>query len=103
MIRTQSASFDPSPLARQDVMPGHALGPTWGAQRYSQTDEVVLGLFAIGLSGLLIDALLRTTSTGLFCGAVEADPRLSTLSEGTHRADRSVPNVCRTYGKARYR
>jgi taurine transport system permease protein len=30
------------------------------AQRYSQTDVVVLGLFAIGLSGLLIDALLRT-------------------------------------------
>ncbi|GAA2871730.1 putative ABC transporter, permease protein [Actinoplanes cyaneus] len=29
------------------------------AQRYSQTDVVVLGLFAIGLSGLLIDALLR--------------------------------------------
>jgi taurine transport system permease protein len=30
------------------------------AQRYSQTDVVVLGLFAIGLSGLLIDALLRS-------------------------------------------
>jgi taurine transport system permease protein len=30
------------------------------AQRYSQTDVVVLGLFAVGLSGLLIDALLRT-------------------------------------------
>lgn len=30
------------------------------AQRYSQTDVVVLGLFAIGLSGLLIDAMLRT-------------------------------------------
>ncbi|MBE1490658.1 ABC transporter permease [Plantactinospora soyae] len=29
------------------------------AQRYSQTDTVVLGLLAIGLSGLLIDALLR--------------------------------------------
>ncbi|WP_033344306.1 ABC transporter permease [Catenuloplanes japonicus] len=29
------------------------------AQRYSQTDVVVLGLFAIGISGLLIDALLR--------------------------------------------
>ncbi|GIM95011.1 putative ABC transporter, permease protein [Paractinoplanes toevensis] len=29
------------------------------AQRYSQTDVVVLGLFAIGLSGLLIDALLQ--------------------------------------------
>lgn len=29
------------------------------AQRYSQTDVVVLGLFAIGLSGLLIDAVLR--------------------------------------------
>jgi taurine transport system permease protein len=29
------------------------------AQRYSQTDVVVLGLFAVGLSGLLIDALLR--------------------------------------------
>ena len=29
------------------------------AQRYSQTDVVVLGLFAIGLSGLLIDAFLR--------------------------------------------
>jgi taurine transport system permease protein len=29
------------------------------AQRYSQTDVVVLGLFAIGLSGLAIDALLR--------------------------------------------
>jgi taurine transport system permease protein len=30
------------------------------AQRYSQTDVVVLGLFAVGFSGLLIDALLRT-------------------------------------------
>ncbi|MFG2044588.1 ABC transporter permease [Dactylosporangium sp. NPDC048998] len=30
------------------------------AQRYSQTDVVVLGLFAIGLSGLAIDAVLRT-------------------------------------------
>jgi taurine transport system permease protein len=29
------------------------------AQRYSQTDVVVLGLFAIGLSGLAIDALLQ--------------------------------------------
>ncbi|GAA2357126.1 ABC transporter permease [Dactylosporangium salmoneum] len=29
------------------------------AQRYSQTDVVVLGLFAIGLSGLAIDAVLR--------------------------------------------
>ncbi|GAA0906823.1 ABC transporter permease [Virgisporangium aurantiacum] len=29
------------------------------AQRYSQTDVVVLGLFAIGLSGLAIDAALR--------------------------------------------
>jgi taurine transport system permease protein len=29
------------------------------AQRYSQTDVVVLGLFVIGLSGLLIDALVR--------------------------------------------
>ncbi|SEH02646.1 taurine transport system permease protein [Nonomuraea solani] len=29
------------------------------AQRYLQTDVVVLGLFAIGLSGLLIDGLLR--------------------------------------------
>ena len=35
------------------------------AQRYSQTDVVVLGLFAIGLSGLLIDALLRTAETRL--------------------------------------
>ncbi|MFB6663584.1 ABC transporter permease, partial [[Kitasatospora] papulosa] len=29
------------------------------AQRYNQSDVVVLGLFAIGVSGLLIDALLR--------------------------------------------
>jgi taurine transport system permease protein len=29
------------------------------AQRYLQTDVVVLGLFAIGISGLLIDGLLR--------------------------------------------
>ncbi|WP_430786024.1 ABC transporter permease [Actinoplanes sp. G11-F43] len=35
------------------------------AQRYSQTDVVVLGLFAIGLSGLLIDALLRITEDRL--------------------------------------
>ncbi|WP_230858478.1 ABC transporter permease [Actinoplanes aureus] len=35
------------------------------AQRYSQTDVVVLGLFAIGLSGLLIDALLRITENRL--------------------------------------
>jgi taurine transport system permease protein len=35
------------------------------AQRYSQTDVVVLGLFAIGLSGLLIDALLRTAEDRL--------------------------------------
>ncbi len=30
------------------------------AQRYNQSDIVILGLLAIGLSGLLIDALLRT-------------------------------------------
>lgn len=35
------------------------------AQRYSQTDVVVLGLFAIGLSGLLIDALLRVAEERL--------------------------------------
>ncbi|MBB2948599.1 taurine transport system permease protein [Actinoplanes lutulentus] len=35
------------------------------AQRYSQTDVVVLGLFAIGLSGLLIDALLRVAENRL--------------------------------------
>ncbi|AEV83438.1 ABC transporter permease [Actinoplanes sp. SE50] len=35
------------------------------AQRYSQTDVVVLGLFAIGLSGLLIDALLRVAEQRL--------------------------------------
>lgn len=35
------------------------------AQRYSQTDVVVLGLFAIGLSGLLIDALLRVSEDKL--------------------------------------
>ncbi|WP_433795447.1 ABC transporter permease [Actinoplanes sp. CA-252034] len=35
------------------------------AQRYSQTDVVVLGLFAIGLSGLLIDALLLTAENKL--------------------------------------
>ncbi|MEU4620974.1 ABC transporter permease [Actinoplanes sp. NPDC023801] len=35
------------------------------AQRYSQTDVVVLGLFAIGLSGLLIDALLRISEERL--------------------------------------
>jgi taurine transport system permease protein len=35
------------------------------AQRYSQTDVVVLGLFAIGLSGLLIDALLQITEKRL--------------------------------------
>jgi taurine transport system permease protein len=35
------------------------------AQRYSQTDVVILGLFAIGLSGLLIDALLRTAENRL--------------------------------------
>ena len=29
------------------------------AQRYNQTEVVILGLFAIGLSGLLIDGLLR--------------------------------------------
>ncbi|MET7401872.1 ABC transporter permease [Dactylosporangium sp. NPDC005572] len=35
------------------------------AQRYSQTDVVVLGLFAIGLSGLLIDAALKRAETWL--------------------------------------
>ncbi|WP_248964018.1 ABC transporter permease [Sphaerisporangium perillae] len=35
------------------------------AQRYLQTDVVVLGLFAIGLSGLLIDAVLRTAENRL--------------------------------------
>ncbi|GIJ48306.1 putative ABC transporter, permease protein [Virgisporangium aliadipatigenens] len=35
------------------------------AQRYSQTDVVVLGLFAIGISGLLIDAALRAAETRL--------------------------------------
>ena len=35
------------------------------AQRYSQTDVVILGLFAIGLSGLLIDALLRISEERL--------------------------------------
>ncbi|GIJ13245.1 putative ABC transporter, permease protein [Micromonospora andamanensis] len=35
------------------------------AQRYSQTDVVILGLFAIGLSGLIIDALLRTAENRL--------------------------------------
>ncbi|SDJ19327.1 taurine transport system permease protein [Nonomuraea jiangxiensis] len=35
------------------------------AQRYLQTDVVVLGLLAIGLSGLLIDALLRVTEKRL--------------------------------------
>ncbi|MFG3555858.1 ABC transporter permease [Micromonospora sp. NPDC047557] len=35
------------------------------AQRYSQTDVVVLGLFAIGLSGLLIDAVLRIAENRL--------------------------------------
>ena len=29
------------------------------AQRYNQTDVVLLGLFAIGLSGLLLDGCLR--------------------------------------------
>ncbi|MFI1995767.1 ABC transporter permease [Actinoplanes sp. NPDC020271] len=35
------------------------------AQRYSQTDVVVLGLLTIGLSGLLIDALLRVAEERL--------------------------------------
>ncbi|MFY1701774.1 ABC transporter permease [Micromonospora sp. WMMA1923] len=35
------------------------------AQRYSQTDVVILGLFAIGLSGLIIDALLRSAEKRL--------------------------------------
>ncbi|MBO3749950.1 ABC transporter permease [Streptosporangiaceae bacterium NEAU-GS5] len=35
------------------------------AQRYLQTDVVVLGLLAIGLSGLLIDAALRTAENRL--------------------------------------
>ncbi|MCW2880685.1 MAG: putative transporter permease protein [Sphaerisporangium sp.] len=35
------------------------------AQRYLQTDVVVLGLFAIGLSGLLIDAVLRVAENKL--------------------------------------
>lgn len=35
------------------------------AQRYNQSDTVVLGLFAIGLSGLLIDAALRLLSDRL--------------------------------------
>ncbi|MBW6434678.1 ABC transporter permease [Actinoplanes hulinensis] len=35
------------------------------AQRYSQTDVVVLGLFAIGLSGLLIDSVLLTAENKL--------------------------------------
>ncbi|WNI21551.1 ABC transporter permease [Streptomyces sp. ITFR-16] len=35
------------------------------AQRYNQSDTVVLGLFAIGISGLLIDALLRALENRL--------------------------------------
>ncbi|MFF5875519.1 ABC transporter permease [Streptomyces californicus] len=35
------------------------------AQRYNQSDTVVLGLFAIGVSGLLIDAALRLLSDRL--------------------------------------
>ncbi len=35
------------------------------AQRYNQSDTVVLGLFAIGISGLLIDAGLRVLSDRL--------------------------------------
>ncbi|WP_373429224.1 ABC transporter permease [Streptomyces sp. V4I23] len=35
------------------------------AQRYNQSDVVILGLFAIGLSGLLIDGLLRTAERRL--------------------------------------
>jgi taurine transport system permease protein len=35
------------------------------AQRYLQTDVVVLGLFAIGISGLLIDGLLRVAERRL--------------------------------------
>ncbi|MFF8468944.1 ABC transporter permease [Streptomyces griseus] len=35
------------------------------AQRYNQSDTVVLGLFAIGISGLLIDAALRLLSDRL--------------------------------------
>ncbi|SNT62116.1 taurine transport system permease protein [Streptosporangium subroseum] len=35
------------------------------AQRYLQTDVVVLGLFAIGISGLLIDAVLRVAENKL--------------------------------------
>ncbi|MEU8272272.1 ABC transporter permease [Sphaerisporangium sp. NPDC049002] len=35
------------------------------AQRYLQTDVVVLGLFAIGISGLLIDAVLRVAENRL--------------------------------------
>ncbi|MET9534393.1 MULTISPECIES: ABC transporter permease [unclassified Streptomyces] len=35
------------------------------AQRYNQSDVVVLGLFAIGVSGLLIDALLRIAENRL--------------------------------------
>ncbi|MEV7085404.1 ABC transporter permease [Streptomyces sp. NPDC093085] len=35
------------------------------AQRYNQSAVVILGLFAIGLSGLLIDALLRTAENRL--------------------------------------
>ena len=46
------------------MMPGIG-GMVRDAPRYSQTDVVVLGLFAIGLSGLLIDALLRTAENRL--------------------------------------
>ncbi|MFD7762389.1 ABC transporter permease, partial [Streptomyces microflavus] len=35
------------------------------AQRYNQSDTVILGLFAIGISGLLIDAGLRVLSDRL--------------------------------------
>ncbi|MFF1920925.1 ABC transporter permease [Streptomyces sp. NPDC058221] len=35
------------------------------AQRYNQSDTVVLGLFAIGISGLLIDAALRALENRL--------------------------------------
>ncbi|MFI6512196.1 ABC transporter permease [Streptosporangium sp. NPDC050855] len=35
------------------------------AQRYLQTDVVVLGLFAIGISGLLLDGLLRVAENRL--------------------------------------
>ena len=91
-----SASRTPrwSPPRPSTGVPGIG-GMIRDAQRYTQTDVVVLGLFAIGLSGLLIDALLRIlprTGSIPWRGTrlTSPPPFASTSDEGNHMAGHAV-------------